>query len=113
MTTDNLSKSQQETWYEIVLRVLKSNDVSLITYVPDKVLAPLIKVLHADPYFTVIAPAREEEAIGIITGSYMAYTRIVSHVIEKYIRFLPVVLSIKIGGICCLICLPSTILLLV
>jgi sulfopyruvate decarboxylase alpha subunit len=75
MTTDNPSKSQQETWYEIVLRVLKSNDVSLITYVPDKVLAPLIKVLHADPYFTVIAPAREEEAIGIITGSYMAGLR--------------------------------------
>ena len=59
MTTDKSSNTLQETWYDIVLRVLKSNDVSLITYVPDKVLAPLIKVLHADPYFTVIAPARE------------------------------------------------------
>ena len=75
MTTDKSSNTLQETWYDIVLRVLKSNDVSLITYVPDKVLAPLIKVLHADPYFTVIAPAREEEAIGIIAGSYMAGLR--------------------------------------
>jgi sulfopyruvate decarboxylase alpha subunit len=75
MTTDKSSNTLQETWYDIVLRVLKSNDVSLITYVPDKVLAPLIKVLHADPYFTVIAPAREEEAIGIVAGSYMAGLR--------------------------------------
>lgn len=72
MTTDNVSKTQQETWYEIVVRVLKNNHIQLITYVPDKVLAPLIKALHADTYFTVIAPAREEEAIGIIAGSYMA-----------------------------------------
>ena len=75
MTTDKSSNTLQETWYDIVLRVLKSNDVSLITYVPDKVLAPLIKVLHADPYFTLIAPAREEEAIGIVAGSYMAGLR--------------------------------------
>ena len=72
MTTDNVSKTQQETWYEIVVRVLKNNHIQLITYVPDKVLAPLIKALHADTYFMVIAPAREEEAIGIIAGSYMA-----------------------------------------
>ncbi len=74
MTTENQTISL-ETWYGIVLRVLKSNDVKLITYVPDKVLSPLIKVLHADPYFTVIAPAREEEAIGILVGSYMGGLR--------------------------------------
>jgi sulfopyruvate decarboxylase alpha subunit len=64
-----------EAWYEIVLRVLKANDVRLITYVPDNVLAPLLRLLHADPYFTVLCPAREEEAVGIVTGAYMAGLR--------------------------------------
>ena len=64
-----------ESWDEIVVRVLKSNDVRLIAYVPDKVLAPLIKRLHADDWFTVISPAREEEAVGIVAGAYMGGLR--------------------------------------
>ena len=64
-----------ESWDEIVLRVLKSNDVRLIAYVPDKVLAPLIRRLHADDWFTVINPAREEEAVGIVAGAYMGGLR--------------------------------------
>src|SRR5664279_1368598 len=64
-----------ETWDETVVRVFKANQVRLVTYVPDKVLAPLIKRVHADPYFTVICPAREEEAVGIVTGAYMAGLR--------------------------------------
>jgi sulfopyruvate decarboxylase alpha subunit len=64
-----------ESWDETVVRVLKSNQVRLIAYVPDKVLAPLIKRIHADEYFTVICPAREEEAVGIVTGAYMAGLR--------------------------------------
>ena len=64
-----------EAWEEVVLRVLKANEVKLITYVPDKVLAPLIKRLHADSYFKVLCPAREEEAVGIVAGAYMAGLR--------------------------------------
>lgn len=64
-----------ETWDETLIRVFKANEIKLITYVPDKVLAPLIKRLHADPYFTVICPAREEEAVGIVTGAYMGGLR--------------------------------------
>ena len=64
-----------ETWDETIVRVLKANEVRLITYVPDKVLAPLIKRLHEDSYFTVICPAREEEAVGIVSGAYMAGLR--------------------------------------
>ncbi|MEK9802809.1 MAG: decarboxylase [Curvibacter sp.] len=64
-----------ETWDETLIRVFKANEIRLITYVPDKVLAPLIKRLHADPYFTVICPAREEEAVGIVTGAYMGGLR--------------------------------------
>ena len=62
-------------WHEIVVKVLKANQVKLVAYVPDNVLAPLIRALHADPYFTVLAPAREEEAVGLVTGAYMGGMR--------------------------------------
>jgi sulfopyruvate decarboxylase alpha subunit len=65
----------KETWSEVVIRVLKANDVKLVTYVPDNVLLPLIKLLHADPYFIVMTPAREEEAVAIVAGAYMAGMR--------------------------------------
>lgn len=64
-----------ETWYAAVVRILKANEVSLVAYVPDNVLAPLIRLLHADPYFTVVCPAREEEAVAIVAGAYMAGKR--------------------------------------
>ena len=64
-----------ETWCDIVVRVLKANEVRLAAYVPDNVIAPLIRLLHADPYFTVLHPAREEEAVGIVAGAYMAGLR--------------------------------------
>jgi len=63
------------TWHGIVQRTLKANDVKLVTYVPDKVFTPLIKSLHADPDFITFATAREEEAIGILTGAWMGGMR--------------------------------------
>ncbi len=68
-------KEQKKEWYEIVVEVLKRHEVKLVAYVPDNVLAPLIKQLHADPYFTVFCPTREEEAVGLVTGAYLAGVR--------------------------------------
>lgn len=62
---------KQKSWHDIVLETLKANDIKLIVYVPDRVLTPLIKALHADSDFTVFPATREEEAIGIVTGAYM------------------------------------------
>jgi sulfopyruvate decarboxylase TPP-binding subunit len=67
--------SPSTPWHDIVLTSLKSNDVRLITYVPDRVLTPLIKALHADPFFTTFATTREEEAIGVVTGAWMGGLR--------------------------------------
>jgi len=67
--------TQAAAWHETVLATLKSNDVKLITYVPDRVLTPLIKALHAEPFFTTFATTREEEAIGILTGAWMGGMR--------------------------------------
>lgn len=46
-----------------------------MTYIPDNVLTPLIDAVHADPYFRVLCPAREEEAVGIVAGAWMAGAR--------------------------------------
>jgi sulfopyruvate decarboxylase alpha subunit len=75
MSVANAAPGAPQTWDEIVVQVLKKNQVKLITYVPDKVLATLIRRLHADDYFTVLCPAREEEAVGIVSGAYMGGTR--------------------------------------
>ena len=75
MSVETATRTVSEAWDEIVVRVLKANKVELVAYVPDKVLAPLIKRVHADDFFTVLAPAREEEAVGIVTGAYMAGKR--------------------------------------
>jgi sulfopyruvate decarboxylase alpha subunit len=67
--------NQERAWHEVIHQTLKSNDVRLITYVPDRVLTPLIKSVEADEFFTVLAPAREEEAIGVCAGAWMAGMR--------------------------------------
>jgi sulfopyruvate decarboxylase alpha subunit len=63
------------TWYDIILATLKANDVRLVVYVPDRVFTPLIKGIHADPFFNAFAATREEEALGIITGAWMGGLR--------------------------------------
>lgn len=46
-----------------------------MTYIPDNVLTPLIDAVHADSWFRAICPAREEEAVGIVAGAWMAGLR--------------------------------------
>ena len=62
---------QGKPWHGTVQDSLKANQVRLFTYVPDKVLTPLIKGIEADPFFTALAATREEEALGIVTGAWM------------------------------------------
>ena len=56
-------------------QTLKRNDIRLVPYVPDRVLTTLIKNIHADPFFTTFPTAREEEAVGIVSGAWMAGLR--------------------------------------
>jgi sulfopyruvate decarboxylase alpha subunit len=64
-------QAPEKTWHGIVLQSLKRNDIRIVPYVPDRVLTTLIKNLHADPFFTTFATAREEEAVGIVSGAWM------------------------------------------
>jgi sulfopyruvate decarboxylase alpha subunit len=68
-------QTQAMAWHEIVLAVLKANDVRLVVYVPDRVFTPLIKAIHDDNFFTTFPATREEEALGIVTGAWMGGMR--------------------------------------
>lgn len=63
------------TWSDTLLDSLKENDVRLIAYVPDKVLVPLIEGVEGDDFFRPVTATREEEAVGIVCGSFMGGTR--------------------------------------
>ena len=67
--------AQERAWHEIVVDTLKANAVPLVVYVPDNVLKPLIKAVHDDSYFTAFVATREEEAVGIVAGAWMAGKR--------------------------------------
>lgn len=67
--------AQEKGWHEIVADTLKANDVPLVVYVPDNVLKPLIKRVHEDSYFNAFSATREEEAVGIVAGAWMAGLR--------------------------------------
>jgi sulfopyruvate decarboxylase alpha subunit len=69
------SAPQAPAWHDVVLQSLKRNDIRLVPYVPDRVLTTLIRNLHADPFFTAFPTAREEEAVGIVSGAWMGGLR--------------------------------------
>jgi sulfopyruvate decarboxylase alpha subunit len=70
-----MAVQQEAAWHEVVCQTLKRNSVQLVTYVPDNVLKPLINAVHADSYFTAFSATREEEAVGIVCGAWMAGMR--------------------------------------
>jgi len=59
-------------WSDVFLDTLKENDVRLVTYVPDNVLTPLIAGVGDDDFFIPVVATREDEALGIVAGAWMA-----------------------------------------
>jgi sulfopyruvate decarboxylase alpha subunit len=62
-------------WSENFLAALKDNDVRLVAYVPDNVLTPLLRGAEADNYFMPVCATREDEAVGMAAGAWMAGLR--------------------------------------
>ena len=62
-------------WPDKIVSVLKANEIRSISFVPDTVIAKILKIAEKDPYFDLTTLAREEEAIGIITGEYFGRRR--------------------------------------
>lgn len=71
MSARALPDAPRETWDDLLLRAFKSNGVKLVTYVPDRVLTPLIGKLHGDADMITFPATREEEAVGIVAGAWM------------------------------------------
>ncbi|MGQ0676726.1 MAG: hypothetical protein ACT4N4_11660 [Rhodospirillales bacterium] len=65
----------ERAWHEIVRDVFKQNQVRLVAYVPDNVLRPLIDAVRGDKSFISFACTREEEAVGVVSGAWMAGMR--------------------------------------
>ncbi len=57
-------------WSDVVIESLREHEVWYATYVPDAINWQVLAKLEADPAFTVVPAAREEEAIGIAGGVY-------------------------------------------
>jgi len=72
---EEASGAAGRSWHAITQETLRRNQVRLATYVPDRVLTPLIRALHDDPDFTAFATTREEEALGILVGAWMGGMR--------------------------------------
>src|SRR3954454_23989568 len=58
-------------WSDAFLKVLKDNDVRLVTYVPDNVLTPLLNGVTSDNTFRSVCATREDEAVGVAAGAWM------------------------------------------
>lgn len=64
--------TQGEPWHTTLQAAFRATGLRLFAYVPDRVLTPLIRGVEADPFFTTLAATREEEAVGVLAGAYMA-----------------------------------------
>jgi len=62
-------------WTDIVFDRLKENNLEVVCHVPDIVLASLIARAEADSFFTVVPLTREEEGVGVLTGTYLGGRR--------------------------------------
>lgn len=63
------------SWAENTIETLRQNGVELVTYVPDKVLTPLIDGFEAEPSVTIFTATREDEAVGIACGGALGGLR--------------------------------------
>lgn len=56
-------------WSDTMIKCFTERGIRLVTYVPDKVLIPLIDGFRAHPGVTAFSATREEEAVGIAAGA--------------------------------------------
>ena len=63
------------TWYEDAVEALADRDIEVVAHLPDSVVAPLIERVEADDRFTSVPVAREEEAVGVLSGAWLGGRR--------------------------------------
>lgn len=70
-----MSGSAHVAWHSDIIEAFRANEIRLIAHVADSVLAPIIRHMEADPFFRVVTLTREEEGVGLVTGSYLGGVR--------------------------------------
>ena len=61
-----------QSWAKHVADVLRRNDIRLYATVPDFIVSHVLDELWADPECRVITTTREEEAVGLLSGAWLA-----------------------------------------
>ena len=65
----------EQSWAKHVADVLRRNDIRLYATVPDYIVSHVLDVLWADPECRVVTTTREEEAVGLLSGAWLAGQR--------------------------------------
>lgn len=63
------------TWEDEAVAGLKANDIDLVAYLPDGALSGLIERVEADGDLETATVAREEEAVGVLSGAWLGHRR--------------------------------------
>jgi sulfopyruvate decarboxylase alpha subunit len=62
-------------WESEVIAALQASDIDLVAYLPDSVIADLVERLIDDSGIETVLVAREEEAVGILSGAWLGSRR--------------------------------------
>jgi sulfopyruvate decarboxylase alpha subunit len=63
------------SWARTILDVFRAEDVRNLVFLPDTVMGRLLALAEEDPRFRLVSVHREEEAVGILTGMFLAGQR--------------------------------------
>jgi len=62
----------EQSWAKHVADVLRRNGIRLFATVPDYIVSYVLDELWADPECRVVTTTREEEAVGLLSGAWLA-----------------------------------------
>ncbi|SDK57604.1 thiamine pyrophosphate-binding protein [Natronorubrum texcoconense] len=69
------SSNRTDRWIPDAVEALKQADVEVVAHLPDSKIGPLIEAVESDSAFETVQVAREEAAIGVLTGAWVGGTR--------------------------------------
>jgi sulfopyruvate decarboxylase alpha subunit len=69
--------TEEETWQESIVRLLREWDVKQVAYVPDAGHSHVIEQAHADPDMRAIVLTTEEEGVALVSGAHLGGDRAV------------------------------------
>lgn len=65
----------EQSWAKHVADVLRRNGIRLFATVPDYIVGHVLDELRVDPECRVVTTTREEEAVGLLSGAWLAGKR--------------------------------------